>query len=662
MIQRSAKRCLAVTASAALLLTQQPAAWLWAAEQAMLEGVEVQPNQVVLHLNQKVSYNPILTREPPRLVIELLNTEHAAPAQTQAGDGDILKRVRSGQYQKEPSLISRVVLDLKRMSSYQTKWDGNRLLVSLVGGGSPAQPEAVQPKPAAAQPKPVAAQPKPAAPVVAKAVERDAVAELPDNESSENSSMLGQIARSGDAEPSPEEAVEPVQPAPRPRAAAPEQRRRVKRDIMASLPTEPVSLDYDSTDIRDILKLMGMKARVNIVYGADVAGAVTLHLQDVPFNEAFTTVLSMSGLVANQAGQNILRVMTPTAAKKERDSSTSINQTRVIKLKYVKADEVRVAIESVRKAEGRGGVITVDANTNSLIVTDTLEAFSSVERLLAEIDVRPQQVLIEAKLVEVYLSKGLNLGIQWDYLSIDGGKIAGQQGLNMMGTATNPLGAAYGKPMDQNASAAVGAGANGRGTGVYLPATSVAGAFTFGRVTNNYFLSATLTAAASQGKAKVLSDPKITTLNGKTANINITTSIPYVTTDTTPSGGTVTTAQKVSFQQTGITLNVTPIINADGRISMVINPTVSQPSNTPAAAGTTGAIATDSRTAQTEVIVQDGGTVVIGGLITDSVSDTVRKVPLLGDIPLIGWLFKSKTATRTRVELLIFVTAKIIPT
>jgi type II secretory pathway component HofQ len=205
----------------------------------------------------------------------------------------------------------------------------------------------------------------------------------------------------------------------------------------------------------------------------------------------------------------------------------------------------------------------------------------------------------------------------------------------------------------------IGVGAGGRGTGVNLPASKIFGAFTFGRVTNNYFLSATLTAAASQGKVKVLSDPKIATLSGKKASINITTQIPYVTSNVAPTG---VTSQSVSYVTTGITLDVTPTINADGRVTLDVNPTVSQPSAVVASAGTTGAPAVDSRTAKTTVLVQDGETIVIGGLITDSITNTTAKVPLLGDIPFLGWLFKKKSIDRTRVELLIFVTPKVIAT
>ena len=152
----------------------------------------------------------------------------------------------------------------------------------------------------------------------------------------------------------------------------------------------------------------------------------------------------------------------------------------------------------------------------------------------------------------------------------------------------------------------------------------------------------------------MLSEPKIATLNNQAATINVTTQIPYNTSNISATGAQTVT---VTYVVTGIKLTVTPSINADGRITLNINPDVSQPSA--ASPGTAPAI--DSRTALTTVLVRDGETIVIGGLISDSVRDSISKVPLLGDIPILGWLFKKKTKNRVRVELLIFVTTRILP-
>ncbi len=529
MIDNFKNKTAALALSLALI---QPQGLAWAAEAAMLEGIEVQPDQVTLTLSEQVRYTTFVTVEPPRLVVELADTEFAASSKMEAGKGDLLERVRAGQYQREPSLITRVVFDLKRLSAYRASWAGNRLQLRLAEGPfeESTDPQRAAQAPAADDPEAAAvakaaaaaaaaAAPEPtpapekvsvlieptvpekpaakpaAAKLMAKAVDsmRDAAKPKIDETlamTTENSNELAEIAEAGDTNPAAAAKGEKKKTA----KVATMKDTGMRRDIIATLPTEPITIDFDNMDIGDILKLLATKAKINIVYGSDVAGMVTLHLVGVPFNEAFMTILSMQGLVANQVGENILRVMTPDILSKER--ATSVNQTRVIRLKYAKADEIVSAVTAVRAAEKRTGGVVVDQNTNSLVITDTLDGIASVERLLSQLDVRPQQVLIEAKLVEVNLSKDLAHGVQWDYFSNETSKLAGQQGRNFIGsiaapqtggTTTQPT-----KPFDQNAYP-VGAttagfpGASGRGTGVGLPAQKIFGAFTWGRVANNYF-------------------------------------------------------------------------------------------------------------------------------------------------------------------------------
>ncbi|MBI2361758.1 MAG: type IV pilus secretin PilQ [Elusimicrobia bacterium] len=652
---------------------------------ARIESIDAGADAAAIALSRETPFTVTSTAKPPRLIFEFTGAELPGGAKQAAGQGEWLRRARAVQFKPAPTPVARVVLDLKAVVGYRARWEGTTLKVTLQGPvpvetaaataavpAKPALPGVPAPKPAPVPAPAPAAEPAhiPAAPVVQAAPaakpeypapalmvvsnEKPAApsAGLPKTMSTDASPELSAMAGAGS----------PASPSAGASAGGPPASGRLRRDILATLPRDPITLEFDNMDVHDILTLLSQKAGVNIVYGSDVTGSLSLQLRDVPFNEAFLTVLSMKGLVANQVGENILRVLTPASLKSER--AVSVNQTRVIRLKYSKAEDVSASVSAVASAEGRTGQFVVDANSNSLIITDTLEGIAAAERLLSELDIRPQQVQIEAKLVEVQLSKDLAMGIQWDYAGSEPAKVAGQAGTNIYGGVKTPQATASPilNPIDKNANALIGDGAaSGRGTGVFLPAAKSFGAFTFGRVTNNYFLSATLTAAASQGKAKVLSDPKVTTLNGKEAKINITTKIPFVTTETTPSAGTITTTQKVEFQETGITLTVKPTINADGRITVEVKPAVRQPSAVAAAAGTTVAISVDSRDAQTTVIVQDGGTVVIGGLITDSAQETVAKVPLLGDIPLLGYLFRKKFVSRTRVELLIFVTTKIIP-
>lgn len=697
------KRAIATLAAAALA-APQGALVSFAAEAAPVAmsssavaafgGVEVSDDLVAVKVSTSVQYNSFLTQIPPRLVLELFDVKHEGKSQSIEGRGKFLKGVRTSQFEKSPRMVTRVVLDLIAMAGYKIGLDARGLSVQLVGSEdassktvptvapTPSAPPVVARRAARVIPK--VAAPAPIAPAAAPAVvpaatpaavaapvEIEKPAPLPVKPDFSAAAAFKRAGLHGKMTPELA-AVAEAEDASRDKASIPAElgeeirpdRRlggRIFRDMLSRLPKDAVTLDFDNTDIRDIIKLLAAKAKINIIYGTDVSGSLTLHLSDVPFNEAFRTVLSMMQLSTDQVGDNILRVITPAELIKQRTSATNI--TKVIPLNYAKASEVKTTIDSVRLAEGRTGSSSVDSKTNSIIITESLEGMLATENLIAQLDQRPRQVIIEAKLVEVNSNVGLNYGVQWDTFSKQSGRVGGQQGETFIGT---PVGHASpnvaAQPYDQNNAIQTDAlgfpiGSAGRGTGVALAADRVFGALTLGRVTNNYLLNATITAAASQGKAKVLSDPKIATLNNQPANINVTTQIPYVTSNVSSTG---VQTQSVTYVTTGIQLTVTPSINADGRILLVINPSVSQPSVTAAGSTQTGAPAIDSRNANTTVLVRDGETIVIGGLINDTMQETIAKIPLLGDIPILGWLFKKKSKTRVRNELLIFVTTRIL--
>ena len=720
------KKSLATALSIALAVPAgvAPALAADAAAPAEFRGVDVADDQVTIKLSTSVLYNSFLTQKPPRLVVELLDTRHLGPSGSAKGAGSLLAAVRTSQFERAPKLVTRVVMDLVKMAGYKIDSSDKGLVVSLVTSVEDATTTTVAPAAATAAagtaaPAPDApklAENKPAPKIIAKRAARAAAAKPEPVVAPEPASAgfpPAAAAAPVAVAPAPAAVVPPPAPAAvavpvkkRPRietnayqamkkagldktmavelAAAAQESNITKekpapgddvdlpdegprrgvgyRDIMSRLPRDRVSFEFENMDIRDILKLMSAKAKINIVFGSDVGGALSLRLDNVPFNEAFRTVLSMMKLTTDQVGDTILRVITPTELKAQRTSSTNI--TRTFTLNYAKAAEVRTAVDGVRTAEGRTGSSIADIKTNTIIVTDTLEGLLATEALINQLDQRPRQVLIEAKLVEVNLNNQINYGVQWDYMSLDRGKVGGQQGITSVGTTAGftdatiqKSGGALDLNAENNVTTTGGIGAAGRGTGVSLAADRIFGALTFGRITNNFVLNATLNAAASEGKAKVLSEPKIATLNNQSANINVTTQIPYVTSNVAATG---VQTQTVSYVQTGIQLTVTPSINADGRITLLVNPLVSQPSTTASGSTATGAPAIDSRQANTTVLVRDGETIVIGGLIADTLQDTVSKIPLLGDIPVLGWLFKKKTKSRVRAELLIFVTTRIM--
>jgi type IV pilus assembly protein PilQ len=433
---------------------------------------------------------------------------------------------------------------------------------------------------------------------------------------------------------------------------------KTTKDLYELLPSYKIDLEYTDADIRDVITHLLGKAQMNVIFSDDVSGSVSVSLKNVPFNEAFKTLLSMKGLIAQKISQNIVRISTKDSLLN--DQKNAYLQTKIFFLNYVKASEIKSQIESIAQAEGRTTAkCNVDDTNNALIVTDTPIGLEMVSDLISKLDKMPKQVLIEAKLVEVSLDSALHQGIQWSISgNSNGNYIGAQDAASAIGPQTK-----WGGP--KSITPRYGGSYTGTppnllpsqgGSGVELPANVIYGAFRFGRITPNFMFDAVISAAAKKGKANVLSNPKIATLNNKEASINITNQIPYLTTEITNTSGGSVSSTKVTYVTTGIILKVLPTITSDGKIIMKINPTVSQPSQT----APFQPPSVDQRTADTTVVVSDGETIVIGGLIHDSESEYEYKVPFLGDVPMLGYLFKKKGKERNRMELLIFVTPKIV--
>jgi type IV pilus assembly protein PilQ len=434
-----------------------------------------------------------------------------------------------------------------------------------------------------------------------------------------------------------------------------------KKNIMERLPKYRIDIDYSEADVREVLTQLAARASINVVFSNDVTGNISLSLKSTPFDEVFKTVLDIRGLVAQQIADNVLKISTTQSLFDEQKNSYL--QTKVIFLNYVKASDLKAQIESVAQAEGRvSSKCNVDDTNNALIVTDTPMGLETTEMLVKKLDRIPKQVLIEAKLVEVNLNSGLDTGIQWSVSGNKNGNYVGANSAQSDGAiGTNAQWGNQKSITPGYSGSYTGVGANltaqTGGTGVELPASTIYGAFRFGRITSNFMFDAIISAAEQKGNAKVLSNPKIATLNNKTATILITDQTPYDQQTATISNGQTTISHNYSNVDTGITLEVTPTITSDGQITMHVVPEVKQLSGQP------NGIApppTATRKSDTNVIVQDGETIVIGGLIHDYEQEYEYKVPLLGDIPLLGYLFKKTSKERQRMELLIFVTPKII--
>jgi type IV pilus assembly protein PilQ len=566
-----------------------------------VESVRVSAESVYITTDKPVKYKVFSVGQPPKLVVELedarLKTLEEIPV-----NGTFIAKVRTGQYKTSPVSVARIVLELTQKSVYDITQKGNELVV-VMGGKFDNNQSVQNGAQSAADVKVIAPSPKSPAPAAPLAVK-------PSNLSRASAPA---IAPGKTAAPSG----------------------RGSRDIMASLPTELINLDYPEVEIRDLIGMLAAKAGINVIYTTDVTGTTAINLSKVPFDEAFRIILNVNGLAAQQVGDNILRIAAPQTFLAEQKKA--YQQTRVFFLSYTQAAEAKTQVTAVAAAEGRAVNCSVDAANNALIVTDSAAGLEGIARLIKSLDRVPKQVMIEVKLLEVSLDSEFSLGIQWD------------------ANATTPNAALPGGALPLTIADHSQTNIHGGFTAPALAANY--GTLVIGKLMGNSQINATISAAAKKGKVKVLSDPKVATVNNKEASINITDQIPYDQQTVTIVNGQNSIAHAYSNVTTGITLKVTPSINSDGRIAMHLIPAVIQLSGVPNGVAPPP---TATRETNTNVIVRNGETIVIGGLIQDSQSETVYKVPLLGDIPVLGWLFKKKSMSRTRKELLIFVTPRIL--
>ncbi len=418
-------------------------------------------------------------------------------------------------------------------------------------------------------------------------------------------------------------------------------------------------LDVRELDIRDFLRFLAEAAGVNIVVDNDVAGSVTLRLRDVPWDEALDVVLRANGLAMVRRG-HVIRIAkqatldTELQALLERREQLTVQQpleTRLIPVSYATASELSPRAEELLSDRGS---VSVDARTNVIIATDERDVLSRVEELIRSLDTQTPQVLIEARIVEATSNYARHIGIQWggDFLSSSAtGNPTGLVWPNSIGLA--------GGATDQNSPlmglSSISGGTPNPNFAVNLPAavgTGEGGALglTLGSVANNANLNIRLSALEDTGTLRIISSPRILTLDNREAHSEQGTLIPY----------SQVSAQGVqtAFQEAKLNLTVTPHVTADGGVLMKIKLTRDEPDF--AQTGARGDPTILKREAQTELLIMDGHTAVIGGIYTRNTGLNFNQVPLLGDIPVIGWLFKARTDSDRRSELLIFITPRIV--
>ncbi len=442
---------------------------------------------------------------------------------------------------------------------------------------------------------------------------------------------------------------------------------------------QKLSLNFQNIEVRSLLQVIADFTNFNIVTSDSVSGSVTLRLQDVPWDQALDIILQAKSLGYRKSG-NVLWVAPKDeiAAKEKLElesvaSTQSLEQlkTQFFQINYAQAKDLAaqlaaggvvaagsISTPNARLLSGRGSVIAIE-RTNQLFVTDIPSRLEQIQDLIAKVDVPVRQVLIEARLVEASDSFGKSLGVKLgatDIRSRQGGDGGYQLGNNGERVA---FGTSYANAVATSGANGVNTGADTAGQFVNLPAVGLGGssAATFAlsvfNTAANRFLNLEISAMEADGKGKVVSSPRVVTADKVSAVIEQGEELPYSTLVCDAKG---TCTPGTAFKKINLKLEVTPQITPDGGIilKLDINKDVVGRS-TPLGFGV------NNKHVKTEVLVDNGGTVVIGGIFEEAENTDEYKVPLLGDLPGIGNLFKSKTKQTVKKELLVFITPKLIP-
>ncbi len=405
-----------------------------------------------------------------------------------------------------------------------------------------------------------------------------------------------------------------------------------------------ISLDFQQADISNVLRLIAEVSGFNIVIGEGVKSKVTMKLVSVPWDQALEMILQMNGLGKMKQG-NILWIDTLANIAKQQNEETAVRNSkiqaeplvnRVFYIRNLQAQELMIA---VRQAMSPRGKIQVSQGTNALVVQDAESQVEVLKQIIEGLDLQVPQVQIEARIVQADTIYARGLGVQWGIRNSD----FGGGGSSVVGNLTGAFGSPTPTDFLVNLPAQVGG----------LPAVPAIG-YTFGKLADGFLLDVRLSAGELLGLAKVIASPKVTTLDKREAKISQGESIPF---QTTSLQGTQTT-----FVDANLELNVTPqIASRDPKeIGKQIMMKVRATRNSVGARSNPAGPSIDRREATTQVMMRDGETMVIGGVFIDTQNNNVQGVPFLSRIPVLGWLFKNKSESVSKQELLIFITPSII--
>lgn len=590
-----------------------------AKEPARVTKIDYQPvrgkGRVVITTTGKVTYAVTQISEPPSVILDISDAviDPQTPKSLEVAQiGGPVQRIRAAQFRAEPERVVRVVAELQQASQYAVQESDRGLTLELTPTAPRAAARPTPPRPPAVPPPPPPVAPAP--PAVAAAA-----------------------------------------PSPPPGEAA------------------RLSMDFKDADINNLLRIIAEVSGLNVVAGSDVAGKVTIRLTNVDWRQALDVILKINNLAWEQDG-NVIRVaprakfeeerraraaaVVEEARAKETAAKTEVALeppvTKVIPVNYAKASEVVKNLDRLKTPARPDVSIVVDDRTNSLIIQELPATIAKMETLLQKLDVATPQVLIEARLVEATRNFAQSLGVTWGgSIGRTGGGIlidASGARFNATASAEQPIAKTItlaspiiGQAFGTKVPVVVNFPAAGVNTGLGFVVASLRSTFTLGFQ---------LTAAENEGKVRTLSAPRIATLDNEEAEIRQGTQIPYTTIDS--SGRTV-----ISFIDAFIRLKVKPHITNDRRVALKLEAERSFQAGNLVLAGSQVPII-GQRRATTNVLVSNGSTIVIGGLLQSTDNESQDRSPFLSRIPVLGWLFKVNSASTNKEELMIFLTPTIL--
>jgi len=655
-----------------------------------ITGVNVVPldGKVRIEISKagNVTFDAFMMNEPQRLVVNCVGAKFSVPWQVKDVGSPIASKVRTSQFQLDPLLISRVVLDLSTAVDYRMWEEGSMQIVEVTKRAPEAlradmresaalmqplgEPQRVEPKTAVNEPTPAPkveatteakAEPVDASRLIAQAsmgpflpyvpnlavtesrkpeetkvseepiVERAPASDDPAPAEPESPWITGEKGKQGDdaanlnfyatedAAYSPLSETEETKP-----AAAPWTESYARGNPAAGggrgMGSNRITIDAQGADIKTVLRTISDYSGKNIVYGPDVKGEVFVHIKDVPWEEALDILLRAHGygyreefgMIRVSEMQRLTKeeLEIQTADRKKDDLMPLV--TRIIFVNNSSAEELKTALQNIVSTRGK---IDVDLGSNALIVNDTEPVIDKIAEMVKSLDKKTFQVDINAKLVEVDVEATRELGINWGLLNLHASGFGGIGSVEV----NNPI-------------------------------ASSAATAKFGTVRSWGELNAVLEMLEKSNKASIISNPRITTMDNREARILVGKEIPLIVAD--EAGNPITELTKI-----GIMLKVTPHVNADRTITLDMHPEVSELQSEATAQG--GIIISTSE-ADTRVVVQNGSTAVIGGLIKNVQTNTKRGVPFLKDVPFLGRLFSSSSMSDKKQELVIFVTPTIV--